>query len=118
MIEVSEYRHVLTSHWIFAIGYLLQSKSDNAPISHHQALYAQAQNEDEMLQDTTLDPLLRLQAMLLSAMYALHSESSVRIVHHIGAIMKLVSFHSLHRILNTGDEESQTKIRIWSAAYT
>lgn len=83
---------------IFAIGSLIQSKSDAAP-------------------STKSDPLTRLQAMLLSAMHALHSESTARISHISGAIIRFASLHRFHQLVDLGDEGSQVKIKVWSCAY-
>lgn len=102
---------------IFAIGSLIQSKSDTAPRYQHQDLKSQAQSEDSIIRSTNSSPLIRLQAMLLSAMHALHSESTARIAHISGAIIRFASFHGFHRLVDMGDELSQLKTRVWSSAY-
>jgi len=61
--------------------------------------------------------LVRLQAMLLSAMHALHSESTARIAHISGAIMRFATLHGFHQLIDLGDKESQIKLRVWSCAY-
>jgi len=61
--------------------------------------------------------MVRLQAMLLSAMHALHSESTARIAHISGAIMRFATLHGFHRLVDLGDEDSLMKIRVWSFAY-
>ncbi|KAL2069445.1 hypothetical protein VTL71DRAFT_14124 [Oculimacula yallundae] len=103
---------------IFAIGSLIQSKSDTAPRFQHQDLKSQAQSEDSIIRSTNSTPLIRLQAMLLSAMHALHSESTARIAHISGAIIRFASFHGFHRLVDMPDELSQLKTRAWSCAYT
>jgi len=55
--------------------------------------------------------------MLLSAMHALHSESTARIAHISGAIMRFATLHGFHQLIDLGDEESQMKLRVWSCAY-
>lgn len=68
--------------------------------------------------DSTSTPLIRLQAMLLSAMFALHAESTWRIAHISGAIMKFATLHRFHRLKR--DPNSPTNlmsIRVWSCAY-
>lgn len=102
---------------IFAISSLIQSKSDNAPRYQHQDLKSQAQSEDAILQRAKSSPLVRLQAMLLSAMHALHSESTARIAHISGAIMRFASLHGFHHIVDMGDEDGQMKTKAWSCAY-
>lgn len=102
---------------IFAIGSLIQSKSDNAPRYQHQDLKSQAQSEDAIIRSTKSLPLVRLQAMLLSAMHALHSESTARIAHISGAIIRFASLHGFHHIVDMGDDESQMKTKVWSCAY-
>ncbi|PVH82740.1 hypothetical protein DL98DRAFT_570350 [Cadophora sp. DSE1049] len=102
---------------IFAIGSLIQSKSDTAPRYQHQDLKSQAQSEDAIIRSTHSSPLIRLQAMLLSAMHALHSESTARISHISGAIIRFASLQGFHRLANLDDEESQMKIKAWSCAY-
>lgn len=102
---------------IFAIGSLIQSKSDAAPRYQHQDLKSQAQSEDAIIRSTKSDPLTRLQAMLLSAMHALHSESTARISHISGAIIRFASLHGFHQLIDLGDEGSQMKIKAWSCAY-
>lgn len=102
---------------IFAIGALIQTKSDNAPMYQHQDLKAQAQSEDIIIRSTKSSPLRRLQGMLLSAMHALHSESTARISHISGAIMRFASLHGFHRLVDTGTEESNMKKKVWSCAY-
>ncbi|KUJ16886.1 uncharacterized protein LY89DRAFT_718614 [Mollisia scopiformis] len=102
---------------IFAIGSLIQSKSDAAPRYQHQDLKSQAQSEDAIIRSTKSDPLTRLQAMLLSAMHALHSESTARISHISGAIIRFASLHGFHQLVDLGDEDSQMKIKAWSCAY-
>lgn len=55
--------------------------------------------------------------MLLSAMHALHSESTARISHISGAIIRFASLQGFHRLTNLDDEDSQMKIKAWSCAY-
>ena len=111
----------LKKYWhglqIFAIGSLIQSKSDNAPRYQHQDLKSQAQSEDVIIRSTKSSPLVRLQAMLLSAMHAIHSESTARISHISGAIIRFASLHGFHRLVDMRDEESQMKTKVWSCAY-
>lgn len=102
---------------IFSIGSLIQSKSDNAPRFQHQDLKSQAQNEDFIIRSSKSSPLIRLQAMLLSAMHALHSESTARIAHISGAIVRFAILHGFHRLIDLGDEESRKKTLAWSCAY-
>jgi len=55
--------------------------------------------------------------MLLSAMHALHSESTARISHTSGAIIRFATLHEFHRMTDVGDEDSLRKIKAWSSAY-
>ncbi|KAH7176888.1 hypothetical protein EDB81DRAFT_940725 [Dactylonectria macrodidyma] len=103
---------------IFAIGSLIESKADNSPDPKYQNLKSRAQAEQSIMTDSTSTPLIRLQAMLLSAMFALHAESTWRIAHISGAIVKFATLHSFHRLKK--DFESPTNlmaIRVWSCAY-
>ncbi|KAG9245762.1 hypothetical protein BJ878DRAFT_500122 [Calycina marina] len=102
---------------IFAIGSLIQSKSYNAPRYQHQDLKSQAQSEDSIIRNTRSSSLIRLQAMLASAMHALHSESTARIAHISGAIMRFATLHGFHQLIDLRDAESEVKIRTWSCAY-
>ncbi len=56
--------------------------------------------------------------MLLSAMHALHSDSTWRIAHISGAIMKFASLHGFHDLVDDGTEQSSQKIKVWSCAYS
>ncbi|KAH8680364.1 hypothetical protein BGZ61DRAFT_520184 [Ilyonectria robusta] len=103
---------------IFAIGSLIESKSDNSPDAKYQNLKSRAQAEQSIMTDSTSTPLIRLQAMLLSAMFALHAESTWRIAHISGAIMKFATLHRFHRLKR--DPSCPTNlmsIRVWSCAY-
>ncbi|KAH8597259.1 hypothetical protein B0O99DRAFT_89227 [Bisporella sp. PMI_857] len=102
---------------IFAIGSLIQSKSDNAPRYQHQDLKSQAQSEDSIIRSTDSSSLVRLQAMLLSAMYAIHSESTARIAHISGAIMRFATLHGFHQLIDLSNDESDLKTKVWSSAY-
>lgn len=55
--------------------------------------------------------------MLLSAMHALHSESTARISHISGAIIRFATLHVFHRMIDLGDEDSLIRIKAWSSAY-
>ncbi|CAG9974376.1 unnamed protein product [Clonostachys byssicola] len=103
---------------IFAIGSLIESKIDNASFPQYQNLKSRAQAEQSILADSTSTPLVRLQAMLLSAMFALHAESTWRIAHISGAIMKFASLHRFHRLKrDPSDPSNLISIRAWSCAY-
>lgn len=102
---------------MFAIGSLIQSKSDNAPHYQHQALKAQAQSEQSIVTDYSSTPLIRFQAMLMSAMHALHCDSISRIAYINGVIMNFASLHGFHRLTDHSDNESKQKIKAWSCAY-
>ncbi|KAI9742374.1 MAG: hypothetical protein M1818_003907 [Claussenomyces sp. TS43310] len=102
---------------IFAIGSLIQSKSDDAPRYQHQSLKAQAQAEQAIIADSKSTSLIRIQAMLLSAMHALHCDSMSRITHISGAIMRFASLQGFHLLEDTAGEENQMKIKAWSCAY-
>jgi hypothetical protein len=71
LLSVFHYKSYLQDPQIFAIGSLIQSKSDNAPRYQHQDLKSQAQSEDVIIRSTKSSPLVHLQAMLLSAMHAI-----------------------------------------------
>ncbi|KAH7127899.1 hypothetical protein B0J13DRAFT_679418 [Dactylonectria estremocensis] len=103
---------------IFAIGSLIESKSDNSPDPKYQNLKSRAQAEQSIMTDSTSTPLIRLQAMLLSAMFALHAESTWRIAHISGAIVKFATLHRFHRLKKDPESPSNLMaIRVWSCAY-
>lgn len=84
----------------------------------YQTLKSRAQAEQSIMVDSTSTPLIRLQAMLLSAMFALHAESTWRIAHISGAIMKFAALHRFHRLKKDVDDPSNSmSIRVWSCAY-
>lgn len=109
---------ILTFSQIFALGSLIESKSDNSPYFKHQNLKSTAQAEQSIMTDSTSTPLIRLQAMLLSAMFALHAENTWRIAHISGVIMKFASLHRFHRLnRDMQDPANLMAIRVWSCAY-
>lgn len=103
---------------ILTIGSLVQSKSSERSESQHEELKSQVQMEQAIFTDKVTTPLIQLQAMLLSAMLALHSESTSRIAHISGAIIRFATMHDFHVMVNDGTEESIMKIKAWSCAYT
>lgn len=58
-----------------------------------------------------------MQAMLLSAMYALHSDSTWHIAHVSGVIMRFASLHDFHRLADDGNEPDVEAVKVWSCAY-
>ncbi|CAK7207372.1 hypothetical protein SEUCBS139899_010182 [Sporothrix eucalyptigena] len=102
---------------IFALGSLIESKNDDAPYFRHQNLKALAQAEQSIMTDSNLTPLLRLQAMLLSAMFALHAENTWRIAHISGVIIKFATVHRFHRLRPATNADGQICIRVWSSIY-
>ena len=107
----------LTTRQIFALGSLIESKNDDAPYFRHQNLKALAQAEQSIMTDSNLTPLLRLQAMLLSAMFALHAENTWRIAHISGVIIKFATVHRFHRLRPATDADGRMRIRVWSSIY-
>lgn len=83
-----------------------------------QQLRAQTQMEQSVVTDTITTPLIQLQAMLLLGMLALHSDSTSRIAHISGAIMRFATMHDFHVMIDDGTEESTMKIKAWSCAYS
>lgn len=103
---------------IFAVGSLVGSRSYVSLYPNHYNLKSRAQAEQSIVADSTSTPLIRLQAMLLSAMFALHAESTWRIAHISGAIIKFATLHRFHRLKrDTGDPDNAIAIRAWSCAY-
>ncbi|EPE34298.1 Zn2/Cys6 DNA-binding protein [Glarea lozoyensis ATCC 20868] len=74
---------------IFAIGSLLQSKSDDVTRFPHDELKSHAQVDNLTIQNQGCSPIIRLQSMLLSAVYALHSESTISISHLKTLVMRI-----------------------------
>lgn len=74
--------------------------------------------EQAIISDSSSDPMVRLQALLLSAMYALHAESTWRIAHLSGAIMKFATLHRFHRLkVGPNMPADSLPIRVWSCVY-
>ncbi|RDW66646.1 hypothetical protein BP5796_09395 [Coleophoma crateriformis] len=99
---------------ILAIGSLVHSKGSELADLQHKELRTQAQMEQAIVTDIVTTPLIQLQAMLLSAMLALHGESTSRIAHISGAIIRFATMHDFHNIVNDGTDESILKIKAWS----
>lgn len=77
----------------------------------------QAQAEQSIMTDSTYPPLARIQAMLLYAIHAIHGESTSRVVHIIGVVMRFAVLHRFHCLQDDGSEEANLKIKAWSCIY-
>lgn len=103
---------------IFAVGSLLrQAKLDGSTRQQHHNLMLQAQVDQTMLTDHSYKPLVRLQAMLLYAIHALHGESTPRLGHIIGVAMRFAVMKGFHRLVHDGTAETEMAIKAWWCIY-
>ncbi|KAJ0154344.1 Uncharacterized protein HZ326_3265 [Fusarium oxysporum f. sp. albedinis] len=99
---------------IFANGAILQHAWSNNRTRQQLGLIFQEQN---IISDSFLKPLARLQAMLLHAFHELHGESTERVVHIVGVAMRFAIFNGFHRLTNDGTYEIEMKIKAWWCIY-
>ncbi|KAM0234320.1 hypothetical protein ACHAP5_010134 [Fusarium lateritium] len=103
---------------IFAVGSLLrQAKLDGSTRHQHHNLMVQAQADQTILTDHSYKPLVRLQAMLLYAIHALHGESTPRLGHIIGVAMRFAVMKGFQRLVDDGTAETAMAIRAWWCIY-
>ncbi|KAM0283690.1 hypothetical protein ACHAO9_009618 [Fusarium lateritium] len=103
---------------IFAVGSLLrQAKLDGSTRHQHHNLMVQAQADQTILTDHSYKPLVRLQAMLLYAIHALHGESTPRLGHIIGVAMRFAVMKGFHRLVDDGTAGTAMAIRAWWCIY-
>ncbi|GJD00217.1 fungal specific transcription factor domain-containing protein [Colletotrichum higginsianum] len=103
---------------IFAVGSLLrQAKLDGFTRQQHHNLMLQAQADQTILTDHSYKPLVRLQAMLLYAIHALHGESTPRLGHIIGVAMRFAVMKGFHRLVQDGTAETAMAIKAWWCIY-
>ncbi|KAF9879262.1 hypothetical protein CkaCkLH20_03495 [Colletotrichum karsti] len=104
---------------IFAVGSLLrQAQLDCSTPRQHHNLMLQVQAEHTILTDHSYKPLVRLQAMLLYAIHALHGESTPRVVHILGVAMRFAVIKRFHCLVPDGTEETATAIKAWWCIYS
>ncbi|KIV89630.1 hypothetical protein PV10_07016 [Exophiala mesophila] len=104
---------------IFANGSILrQARLDYTTRRQHRDLMLQAQADQSIMTDSTHKPLIRLQAMLLYAIHALHGESTSRLVHIIGVVMRFAVLHRFNRLVNDGTDETIMSIKAWWCIYS
>ncbi|KAM0193557.1 hypothetical protein ACHAPI_007626 [Fusarium lateritium] len=108
----------LMSAQIFAVGSLLrQAKLDGSTRHQHHNLMVQAQADQTILTDHSYKPLVRLQAMLLYAIHALHGESTPRLGHITGMAMRFAVMKGFHCLVDDGTAETAMAIRAWWCIY-
>lgn len=73
---------------------------------------AQAQADQSVMTSNTFSPLVRLQAMLLYAIYTIHGNNTSRIVHITGVVMRFAVLHSFHELVDDGFAEMALKIKV------
>jgi len=104
---------------IFAVGSLLrQAKHDSSTRQQHHNLMLQAQADQNILTDHSYRPLIRLQAMLLYAIHALHGESTPRVVHITGVAMRFAVMKRFHCLVHDGTAETTMAIKAWWCIYS
>ncbi|KAF2014675.1 hypothetical protein BU24DRAFT_493228 [Aaosphaeria arxii CBS 175.79] len=103
---------------IFAIGCILQSsRLDQSAQGLHSDLITQAEASQSIMTNESNTPLLRLQAMLLYTIYALHGDSASRIVHITGVAMRFAVLHGFHQIQNGEAAQNTLNIKAFSCVY-
>jgi hypothetical protein len=78
----------------------------------------QAQADQTIITDHSYKPVVRLQAMLLYAIHALHGESTPRLVHIIGVAMRFAVMKRFHCLVYDGTAETTMAIRAWWCIYS
>ncbi|KAF6830344.1 hypothetical protein CPLU01_07399 [Colletotrichum plurivorum] len=100
---------------IFAVGSLLsQAKLDGSTRQQHHNLML---HDQTILSDQSYKPLVRLQALLLHAIHALHGESTPRVGHIIGVAMRFAVMKGFHRLVQDGTAETAIAIKAWWCIY-
>jgi hypothetical protein len=115
----SNREHYLTSDQIFAVGSLLrQARLDCSTRQQHHDLMLQAQADQTIVTDPLYKPVIRLQAMLLYAIHALHGESTPRLVHIVGVAMRFAVMKRFHCLEYDGTAETTMAIKAWWCIYS
>lgn len=83
----------------------------------HHNLMLQAQADQTILTDHSYKPLVRLRAMLLYAVHALHGESTPRVGQIIGMAMRFAVMKEFHRLVQDGTAETAMAIKAWWCIY-
>jgi hypothetical protein len=84
----------------------------------HGMLLARVQAERGVISNHNASPLVRLKAMLLHVILALHGENTSRLVHLSGVTMRFATLHEFHRLtVSEANEEADAKIKAWSCIY-
>ncbi|RDW76517.1 fungal specific transcription factor domain-containing protein [Aspergillus mulundensis] len=73
--------------------------------------------EQSAIANSSFSLLSRIQAMLLYAFHALHGESTSRVVHIVGVVMRFAIAHRFHCIRHDGTHETEMKIKAWWCIY-
>ncbi|EEU33727.1 uncharacterized protein NECHADRAFT_89214 [Fusarium vanettenii 77-13-4] len=93
------------------------SNLDGSTRQQHHNLMLQAQADRTILTDHSYKPLVRLQAMLLHAIHAMHGESTPRLGHIIGVAMRFAVMKGFHRLVRDGTAETDMAITAWWCIY-
>lgn len=81
-------------------------------------LLARVQAERGVISNEHASPLVRLKAMLLHVILALHGENTPRLVHLTGVTMRFATLHGFHRLNVSGaNVEMDASIKAWSCIY-
>ncbi|KAG7420585.1 hypothetical protein Forpi1262_v016227 [Fusarium oxysporum f. sp. raphani] len=99
---------------IFANGAILQHAWLDNRTRQQQELILQEQN---IMADSSFKPLARVQAMLLHAFHELHGESTARVAHIVGVVMRFAILNGFHCLTNDGTHETDMKIKAWWCIY-
>ncbi|KAH9208009.1 hypothetical protein DL95DRAFT_428864 [Leptodontidium sp. 2 PMI_412] len=94
------------------------AKLDSSTRQQHHNLMLQAQADQTILTNHSYKPLIRLQAMLLYAIHALHGESTLRVVHITGVAMRFAVMKRFHCLVHDGTAETTMGIKAWWCIYS
>lgn len=84
----------------------------------HALLLARVQNERGVISNNHASPLVRLKAMLLHVILALHGENTSRLVHLSGVTMRFATLHGFHHLpASESNEEIDARTKAWSCIY-
>ncbi|KEF53943.1 uncharacterized protein A1O9_09738 [Exophiala aquamarina CBS 119918] len=116
-MQVSWYSFLLTL--LCAIGSTISHSTNSSRLSkQHGLLLARVQDERGVISNHHASPLVRLKAMLLHVILALHGENTSRLVHLSGVTMRFATLHGFHRLTaSEPSEENNAKTKAWSCIY-
>ncbi|EXJ91640.1 hypothetical protein A1O3_00190 [Capronia epimyces CBS 606.96] len=96
-----------------------QPYNSRARRAQHEMLISHIESSDGEISDPDISPLSRLQAKLLNLIFVLLGDSTSRLVHVSGVVMRFATLHQFHRLeVSDQKDELDAKVRAWSCIYT